>query len=473
MLQTRIPWWVGWLSCAAVCLAGCGNDEPSYRPNIVLISVDTLRADHLPTYGYERPTAPRIDELARGATVFDRCYAEASHTLLTHSTLLTGVYPETHGMTSSRSTLSDEIPTVAETLRDHGFRTGAFVNSAFLHPKFKLDRGFDEYDYYPDQRPAGSGDDRSFGRSAGQTNRLVFAWLDEAPGEPFFLFVHYFDVHSDWDQRPYEAPAGYRERFEIDRPPGFVTGDGEVSASRYLLRRNEQGMSYSEPETAYLRSLYDGGIAYADSEIGALLDRLRDLQLLDRSIVILLSDHGEEFQEHGKLLHSQVYEELVRVPLVISFPEDGPDVGGAQGRRVGSLVQLSDIMPTLLAYLNIDPPPTLQGTSLLPLLARGEPTRQYAYFRNKDGSQYGVRDARWKLLVHGKEDPEIELFDLDADPGERRNLAAQHAGQVPPLLKVLSTWRKETVALRPRRTDQTDLDVRTRKQLEALGYVGD
>ena len=113
------------------------------------------------------------------------------------------------------------------------------------------------------------------------------------------------------------------------------------------------------------------------------------------------------------------------------------------------------------------------ATRLLPLLARGEPTRQYAYFRNKDGSQYGVRDGRWKLLVHGKEDPEIELFDLDADPGERRNLAAQHTEQVVPLLRILSTWRKETVALRPRRTDQTDLDVKTRKQLEALGYVGD
>ena len=170
MLQTRISLAVGWLSCVAVCLASCSNDEPSYRANIVLISVDTLRADHIPTYGYGRPTAPRIDEFARGATVFDRCYAESSHTLLTHATLLTGVYPETHGVVSSRSTLPDEIPTLAEALLDHGLRTGAFVNCGYFHPKCQLALGFATYGFYHDMRRVGLGDHRSIGRASGQTN---------------------------------------------------------------------------------------------------------------------------------------------------------------------------------------------------------------------------------------------------------------------------------------------------------------
>ena len=455
------------LGGAALCLEGCSGGKPIDRPNVVLISIDTLRADHLPTYGYGRPTAPQIDEFAREASVFDRCCAEASRTLPSHATLLTGLYPETHGMLSGRSVMAEELSTFAEVLHDSGYRTGAFVNCSFFDPKFKLDQGFGTYDFFHEQQKTLDG--QPLGRSAERTNRDVFRWLDEAPDEPFFLFVHYYDVHSDWRRSPYESPPEHRRRFEIEKPPGFEFGDGEVFASLYLRRRNERGMSYGRAETAYLRSLYDGGIAYTDEQSGALLRRLREMELMDRSIVILLSDHGEEFQDHGKLLHLQVYEELVRVPLAIRFP---PDDRPASPARVPSLVQLGDIMPTVLDYLGIEPPENLQGESFLPLLAGNGPGRQYAYARNHDGSQYAIRDERWKLILHDTEQLELELFDLDADPGETANLAGRQDERVHALFSELTRWRQEAFAERPERMEESDLDEETLKRLEALGYVG-
>jgi arylsulfatase A-like enzyme len=448
-------------------LAACGGDRPRPAPNVIVISLDTLRADRIPTYGYARSTAPRIDAFARQAVVFDRCYSEASHTLLAHATLLTGVYPETHGVVAFESSLPEEFPTMAQVLRERGYRTAAFLNCGFFEAKFKLDRGFDTYDYFHDRQASGLTDQGSWGRSAGQTNRAVFQWLGETPSEPFFLFVHYYDVHSDWESLPYEAPPGFRERFEITRPPGFKSGDGEVSASLYLLRMNERDIEYGESERAYLGSLYDGGIAYTDSEVGALLDRLRDLRVLERSIVVVTSDHGEEFQEHGKLLHSQVYQELVHVPLVLAFPE-----GGFSGKRVASPVQLGDVMPTVLDYLGLEPPQTVQGRSLLPLVAHDESPRRFAYFRNEDGTQYGLSDGRWKLVLHGRENPVARLFDLDADPGEVRDVAEIETDRVLELRAALEKWRSETLELRPDLPRDTDLDEQTLDQLEALGYVG-
>jgi arylsulfatase A-like enzyme len=436
---------------------------------VIVISVDTLRADHMPTYGYDLPTAPRMAEFAESAMIFDRCYAEASHTLLTHATLMTGVYPETHGVISNKSALPAELPTLAELLGQHGYQTAAFVNCGYFHPAFALDRGFETYDYHYDQERSVEGEQISFGRSAGQTNEKVFEWLDRASSDPFFLFVHYYDVHSDWGELPYEAPAAHRELFETARPPGFQTGDGEVSASQYLLRMNQQDKTFDEQEIAYVRSLYDAGISYTDSEIGGLLDRLRHKQLTDRSIVILLSDHGEEFQDHGKLLHTQVYDELVRVPLMISFP-DG--YHGAPGSRVNSLVQLSDIVPTLLDYLDIASPAAVQGTSFMPVLAKDEPQRRFAYFRNEDGSQCGIQDGRWKLILNGAEQSEVSLFDTGSDPAEIVDLAKREPDRVRALRAELETWRTRSLAQRPQSQDRPDLDERTLQQLESLGYVG-
>jgi arylsulfatase A-like enzyme len=458
------------LAGGAAVLVACGGPPPPARPNVILVSLDTLRADHSPTYGYRRPTTPRIDEVARRATVFDRCYTEASHTLPAHATLLTGLYPETHGVIASTDSLSESTATLAEQLREAGYRTAAFVNCGFLHPRYGLDRGFEVYDYLHDRHRYYVRDRLRTGRSATETNRSIMQWLEGAPDEPFFLFLHYYDVHSDWGDRPYDAPPRFLERFASEQPPGFLPGKGDESASLYLARVNDTDARWGERELAHLRSLYDAGVAYTDEEVGRLLALLQMKGLLARSLVILVSDHGEEFQEHGKLLHTQVYEELVRVPLVVAFP--AADRRQAGPRRVAALAQLGDLMPTILDYLGLDPPAGLQGMSLLPPLRGEGPGRPLAYFRNQDGSQYGVGDGRFKLVWH--QDPVVvELFDLAEDPNETVDLAGTRGDEALRLLGELERWRSAAAAARPPLPAPLPLDADTRRRLEALGYVGD
>src|SRR5690606_22206633 len=180
---------------------------------------------------------------------------------------------------------------------------------------------------------------------------------DQLGSEPYFLFVHYFDVHSDWDELPYDAPEPYRRTFAGDPPPGFRTGEGRARATRWLVEQNRRGLDLRAEELAYLRGLYDAGIAYTDAQVGALLDGLAARGRLDRAIVVLTADHGEEFGEHGRLLHTQVYDESLRIPLLVSLPEmrgaaapgcrPRPGAAPAAAGRSDALVQLVDVFPTL------------------------------------------------------------------------------------------------------------------------------
>ena len=250
----------------------CENSAPQGAPHIVIVSLDTLRADHLPTYGYEKPTAPRIDDFARNAIVFDRAYSSASHTLAAHASLLTGVAPERHGLIDLDDVLPRGVVTLASILEDHGYRTGAFVNAGFLHPKFGMHLGFERYDYFNDMERRQLPGEAIFGRDAEETNRAVFTWLDEADDRPVFLFVHYFDVHSDWDRLPYEAPDDYLARFSAPRPAETRLEAKGRSASMHLRALNRDRVALGEGDRTWLRALYDAGIAYTDTQIGALLD---------------------------------------------------------------------------------------------------------------------------------------------------------------------------------------------------------
>jgi len=458
-------WAVAAGGCALGLIPGCsGPPAPSARPNVVLISIDTLRADRLASGG---PCAvlPRIGEFARQAVVLEACRSEASHTLLAHATLLTGTVPETHGVLDAEDVLPPAIPTLAELLRVRGYDTGAVVNCGYFDRKFALDRGFAVWDYRHDRQEAAPDSAGSFGRGAEETNRAVLDWLDGRPAEPWFLFVHYYDVHSDWADAPYEAPAEFIRRLAGPAPPEFRTGDGEVAASLYLLRADERGEAWSPEHLAHLAALYDAGAAYTDAQVGHLLDRLRRDGLLERSIVVLTSDHGEEFREHRRFLHAQVYEELTRVPLIVSAP------GLAAGRRTG-LAQLADVAPTVLDWLGLEPPPGMQGRSLRPLIERGEPVRDLAFSRNEDGSQYALTDGRHKLVVEERADRRARLFDLGADPREAHDLAAREPERVRELLARLDLWRGATRAAAPGAPPPVPLDPRTRRRLEALGYVG-
>lgn len=460
----------------AAVLAACTAEEPAWQPpDVVLISIDTLRADHLPTYGHERDTAPRIAALARQAVVFDRAYAHAPHTLPSHASLLTGTYPGRHGVLHRGDSLADGGVTWAELMAAQGYATGAVVNAYFLAPEFRLDRGFAHYDY---------AHNLEVNRDAESANRDIAPWLDDlaaaVPEErrPFFLFAHYFDAHSDWGGLPYESPDAWRERFAGEAPEGFRSGNGRLFGSRYMAWLNQHGSDYSPEDLAYIRRLYDAGIGYTDAQVGALLDALEARGLLERAIVILTSDHGEEFQDHGKLLHTQLYDELVRVPLIISLPEmrgDAPpacralDDPRATARRVDVLVQHVDLMPTVAECLGLDPPAGVQGESILATLNGGESRRDTAWFETPKGNLRGVLREGWKLI----EWPKLgvrRLYDLSSDPGETRDLAPAYPERVAELLEALDLHDAENHAGRVAGA-AAEVSDEVHRKLEALGYV--
>jgi arylsulfatase len=460
------------VSAALALLAtlACSPAEKGDPPNVILISLDTLRADHVGAYGYPRATTPHLDRFAETAIVFDRAYSPAPSTLLAHASLLTGLPPETHGLLGIRDSLSSRIPTLAEVLSVAGYRTAAFVNCGWLDPSFALDRGFSTYDYAHDQTQRQVGGRIEFGRNADETNQAVVEWLDEVEGEPFFLFVHYFDVHSDWTRLPYDAPPSYIEQWALPQPSGFRSGDGERFASRYLVRMNESGIRYSEAERRYVRSLYDAGVAYTDAALGALFDRLESTGQLEDSLVIVVADHGEEFQEHGQVLHDQVFEEHVRVPLLLRLPAGDERAAGFAGARVPFLVRLEDLVPTVLTYLGLDIPAPPQGRDLLPLLGAEEPEVRAAYFRTQSGSQLGIREGRFKLIR--KIDPaETLLFDLESDPGEKANVASRHPETVARLLTELARHQQEHRSRRPDAIAPGTPDPSVVEALRSLGYV--
>lgn len=459
----------GLLLAGSAASIGC-SAEPWRPPDIILISIDTLRADHLPTYGYERPTAPRIDALAAQSMVFERAYSVAPHTLPAHTSLFTGLHPGRHGVLDRGDTLAPDVPTLAELLGAQGYQTAAFTNCYFLMPEFRTDRGFTVHDYAHDIESP---------RTAAATNDAILSWIDQLGSEPYFLFAHYFDVHSDWDVLPYEAPEPYRTRFAGAPPAGFRTGEGRSTATRWLAEQNRRGLDLRDDELAYLRGLYDAGIAYTDAQVGALLDGLAARGRLDRAIVIVTADHGEEFGEHGRLLHTQVYDELLRVPLLISLPEmRGATTSGCRPRtpslaapagRSSALVQHVDVLPTLADCLDVPPPPAVQGRSFLAVLGWGAGSREAVYLDTPRGWQRGILRDGWKL-VEMPASGTRRLYHVEGPSGDRQDVASAHPERVATLAAELDRHRRENEAGRVA-GEQIAVPDHVHEALEALGYL--
>jgi arylsulfatase A-like enzyme len=467
--------WVPLWSCI-IALAACSPEEPPWQPpDMLLISIDTLRADHLPTYGYPRPTAPRIDELARQSAIFDEAYTEAPFTLPAHTSLLTGLYPDRHGVHDRGDTLGPDVVTLAQLLEESGYQTAAFTNSYFVSAEFGIDRGFDVFD---------SAHEISVKRNAEQTNQAILSWLDTASDEPVFVFAHYYDVHSDWERLPYDSPPAFRKRFAGTEPEGFRAGNGVKFASRYMALLNQEGTRYSDDERRYVEGLYDAGIAYADEQLGALLDALRERRRLDRMIVVLTADHGEEFQEHGRLLHTQIFQELVRIPLLVSLPEmrgaEHPTCrpGTAASRfdsarfragRSAARSQLVDLLPTLAECVGIAVPVAAQGQSLLPALAGEAPESRTVFLDYRRTEAWGVLRDDWKLAVSEKRKSK-RLYHLASDPGELRDMALEWPEVVGELESELASHRATNAQHRSEGVDREVPD-EVHEALEALGYA--
>lgn len=373
------------------------------RPNFLLISVDTLRRDHLGTYGHARQTSPRIDALAARGTVFTNAVSTSSWTLPAHASLLTGRYPSYHGLEDDGLKLPRDVPTLAAALQAAGYRTLAIVSHIYVSRAFGLERGFDSFDDSLIEE----------GQSNPVAEAVVERFLETAGKgleEPFFAFVHFFDPH--W---PYEPPEPFASRFTS----GDYTGPVDGSVRSLLPWWAEEPMPTEDRDQ--MLALYDGEIAYLDDQIGRLLDALEDPARRGETVVLITADHGEEFKDHGRLGHGRtLYEEQLRVPLVAAGHPLFPP-----GTRRNDLVSITDLAPTILDLAGAE---ALAGANGRSLRAAAPPER--AVFA--ESIRFGVEmRSVHRAGYKGIEVPsrgERTLFDLAADPTEQSPLEEDPTG---------------------------------------------
>jgi choline-sulfatase len=410
--------------------AWAGRGVP--RPNVVLVTLDTTRADHLGCYGYAGARTPNLDAIARGGVLFAQAASVAPLTQPAHSSIMTGMYPTFHGVRINGNTaLSQEQKTIAEALRERGYATGAFIGAFVLDGRWGLNQGFQVYDDHFDLEKHKHLDLGSVQRPANEVVDSALAWLEDRKREPFFAWVHLYDPHS-----PYEPPEPFLSEF----------GAGGMAG------------------------LYDGEIAFMDQQVGRLVSWLQANALDEKTVLVIMGDHGEGLGRHGEGTHGYfVYDDTVHVPLLMAapFPE-------LHGRRVETQVSAVDIYPTLFGLAGIDVTARVHGRSLVPLMFDPrEPAAEYAYGESMTPSlQFGwsslhyLRTPRYKLIKA----PRPELYDLSVDPAEGTNVYAGKPDVARDLMSRLDRLMEETGRGAPAPAP-ADLDKKTLESLAALGYV--
>jgi arylsulfatase A-like enzyme len=437
-----------------LAVAARAQSSPPAPPNVLVYVIDTLRADHLGCYGYRRPTSPRIDAFARSGIVFTRAVAQSSWTLPSIGSILTGRTPPQHGAVSPEHGLRLRVPTLAELLRAHGYTTAAFVTNYLGSDVFGLGRGFSTFRFYREQ---GSRRAAVYLRSDALFRR-VRRWLARAPREPFFLYVHATDPHFPYDPprrfaRPFVSRAAEGERARV------------LAEGRPLHNGREEWGTRPAPVDArtvgLLGDLYDGEIRMADEYFGALLALLAERGLLERTLVVLTSDHGEEFGEHGGIAHGQtLHGEVLNVPLVVRLP------GGVRGgSRVERLAQHADIVPTVLDAAGLPPLAASEGQALLSASRLDE---VHASLRLGGFVQDALVSERWKVIrdrarARGRR---FALYLTDDDPGEQHDRAADDPALV-------ARVRARLQALGEAGGPGPEVAEQKLERLRALGYVTD
>lgn len=390
--------------------------------HVVLITIDTLRQDALGCYTPGRDNSPHLDQLARDGTIFTNTFSSAPWTMPAIASILTGMAPSVHQLTEVQKALPEGLPTLAQYMKDAGYRTAAVGFNSFLAPRVKLDRGFQEYQWFP--APAITAKSFDFGlaqwlwalplsktaTTEGLTDHAI-DWFKENGQQDSFFWIHYFDPHI-----PYSPPV----RFQPDDAKRAAMGK-----QFWDLERVQDGhVGRTSEEREWIRSLYDGEVRYVDEQVGRLLDALRNMGLYDDSLIILTSDHGEEFWDHDRFEHGHtLYNELIRVPLLVKLP------GEHRGAAAAPCVSTQTLLPTVLDLCGIAPaqeqilPPPL--TPLLrdpnaPFTERPIVSGTLLYFDQMDSVVFGhMKYIRGKLSGHES------LFNLNQDPGEHNSLAVQ------------------------------------------------
>ncbi|MBN2373579.1 tetratricopeptide repeat protein [bacterium] len=396
------------------------------KPNILFVTFDTTRADHIGCYGYKDIKTPNIDRLAKEGCLFEMAFTPVPLTFPSHASMFTGLYPPAHGIRNNATyELSDSIVTLPEMLKERGYKTAAFVSAYVLDRRFGLDQGFDVYDddLVTNNEPMLSQKERR----AETVTKAAIKWLEANGKDRFFLWVHYFDPHDAWSP-----------------PPPF--------------------------SEKYAKNPYDGEIAYADQWLGRLIEKISALGSLDDTIICLVGDHGEGLGDHYERTHGVfIYDYAIRVPFIISGPKNLP-----KSRRVPYLVRLIDIPPTILDILSLKIPENMQGVSLLPLIAgkKDDPglvlycETIYPKSCHNWSPLEGLRTQKWKYINA----PIKELYRMDKDPREERNLYKKERDQSARMEERFAALKREIACDKPV-SSQITMDEETREKMKSLGYV--
>ena len=419
------------VACGAAAALAVAATPASGPPDVVLVTLDTLRADRVGFLGSRRGLTPTLDRLARQGVVFEQALAAAPLTTVSHATILSGMQPPGHGVRDFGMPLPSDVPWLPSLLKSRGYHTAAFVGSIVLDPKGPIapgfDRGFDAYDAGFRARKGGADPYQTKERRGAEVVRRALGWLEHRPAGPLFLWVHLYDAHD-----PYDAPEPFRSRFA--------------------------------------REPYDGEVAAVDAALGSLLDGLQAAGIANEAVIAVAGDHGESLGAHGEDTHGVfLYEETIHVPLLLRLPGDAE-----AGRRVGARVGLVDLAPTLLEATGLAVPSTMQGRSLL-ALARGARLPELPAYAE---SEYPRRVFGWSGLASWRDErflfveaPRRELYDLRADPSASRDLSAERpavaSGMAAALAAAQRAWTRQTTAAVPSAASPELLE-----RLASLGYAG-
>jgi len=482
-------------TCLLLVLAGCGGSAPRFPgKSLILISIDTLRADALGVYGERKPTSPALDRLAAESILFRRAISPSCVTAPSHMSLLTGLYPTVHLVDNwsfltteegrskvARRRLGREVATLASVLGEKGYATAAFVGGGNVSHEMGFDQGFDLYDDGADNGMNGNRE-----QLFDPTRSLE--WLSAHRGEKLFAFLHTYIPHG-----PYLPPPPWDTAFTDPSYAGQIPGDRREFYAERGKTYQERTVEYwakvkpDERDVAHLHDLYRGDVRYADDALARILDGLRESGILDACVLVLVSDHGEEFLEHGSFEHQKkLYEELVHVPLLIRLP------GGHRGGTViDDAVPLLSVMPTVLELLAVDPPRQVMEESLVPLLGDGpapaavisekvlewsaEPASSGDPLFRPTGILRAVRWGSWTYIRRTGSDASEELYDRATDPLEARNQARNPArSAILDELRSLLAAHESRCSERAATLGQAEtatLSARTLEELEALGYL--
>jgi arylsulfatase A-like enzyme len=446
------------LFCCLLWLISCTNTGSLSKTdtNVILIIIDTLRADHLGIYGYNKNTSPNIDKFAQNNTVYNKCYSQSPWTKPSVASIFTSLYPTVTGINKVDNILKDNFHTLAEILKENGYLTAGIVSNALLNSNHGYSQGFDRYIDYTGGNP-------HFSISSPRVTRLAIDWMEKHKEKKFFLFLHYFDPHYNYLKHP-----------NIDYPKDY---EGALKNPMDITKLRMIRKTLSDKDLEYLIALYDGEIQFTDKYIGKLIEAINRLQLMKKTLIILTADHGEEFMTHGWIGHTKtLYDELIHVPLIIHYPDQN-----GRSERINGVFKLIDIAPTIMHYLNIK-------LNNIPYQGRALPrdnnhvnsADSFAFsevsftplrveYKEKTAFKRSIQNISEKLILDLKKSS-YEFYNLAQDPTEQNNIFSLDN---PHIQKMQELLIKKFSRLYKANDQGQEIDFTEREleNLRSLGYI--